>query len=92
MTVRDQLTFRASVLFAIAALLVLPNAPAAYAQPYESSEVWCKAYNSDATAIRRCIETEKRLRQEEELDEALKNTFPASDPVSIEQPLKQTIR
>jgi hypothetical protein len=29
---------------------------------------------------------EKRERQEEELDEALKNTFPASDPVSIEQP------
>jgi hypothetical protein len=29
---------------------------------------------------------EKRERQEEELDEALKNTFPASDPVSVEQP------
>jgi hypothetical protein len=28
----------------------------------------------------------KRLRQEEALDEALKNTFPASDPVSVEQP------
>jgi hypothetical protein len=27
-----------------------------------------------------------RQRQEEALDEALKNTFPASDPVSIEQP------
>jgi hypothetical protein len=27
-----------------------------------------------------------RLRQEEALDEALKNTFPASDPVSVEQP------
>jgi hypothetical protein len=25
-------------------------------------------------------------RQEEALDEALKNTFPASDPVSVEQP------
>ena len=33
----------------------------------------------------------EREHQEEELDEALKNTFPASDPVSIEQPLKQTI-
>jgi hypothetical protein len=30
--------------------------------------------------------SEKRRRQEEELDEALKNTFPASDPVSMEQP------
>ena len=27
-----------------------------------------------------------RERQEEALDEALKNTFPASDPISIEQP------
>ena len=33
----------------------------------------------------------EREHQEEELDEALKNTFPASDPVSIEQPVKQTI-
>ncbi len=29
---------------------------------------------------------DKRRRQEEALDEALKNTFPASDPVSAEQP------
>jgi hypothetical protein len=28
----------------------------------------------------------KRRRQEAALDEALKNTFPASDPVSVEQP------
>jgi hypothetical protein len=28
----------------------------------------------------------ERLRQEEALDEALENTFPASDPVSVEQP------
>jgi hypothetical protein len=28
----------------------------------------------------------RRQHQEEALDEALKNTFPASDPVSIEQP------
>ena len=28
----------------------------------------------------------ERLRQEEALDEALKNTFPAYDPVSVEQP------
>jgi hypothetical protein len=27
-----------------------------------------------------------RRRQEEALDEALENTFPASDPVSVEQP------
>jgi hypothetical protein len=27
-----------------------------------------------------------RARREEALDDALKNTFPASDPVSIEQP------
>ena len=29
---------------------------------------------------------DKRRRQEQALDEALKNTFPASDPVSIAQP------
>ncbi len=32
-------------------------------------------------------DSDKRRRQEEALDEALKNTFPASDPVSVEQPL-----
>jgi hypothetical protein len=31
-------------------------------------------------------DSDQRRRQEEELDEALKNTFPASDPVSMEQP------
>jgi len=32
-------------------------------------------------------EREKRCLREKALDEALKNTFPASDPVSIEQPV-----
>jgi hypothetical protein len=36
--------------------------------------------------MRREEEERKRLLQEEALDEALKNTFPASDPVSVEQP------
>jgi hypothetical protein len=32
-------------------------------------------------------DSDRRRRQREEaLDEALKNTFPASDPVSVEQP------
>ena len=31
-------------------------------------------------------DSDKRRHQEEALDEALKNTFPASDPVSVEQP------
>ena len=31
-------------------------------------------------------DSDKRKRQEEALDEALENTFPASDPVSVEQP------
>ena len=61
---RDRLTFRASVPFAIAILLVLPNPPAAYAQPDNSSAVWCKAYNSNPDAVRRCIEAEKRLLRE----------------------------
>jgi nicotinate phosphoribosyltransferase len=32
-------------------------------------------------------ERERRRRQEEALDEALKETFPASDPVALEQPV-----
>jgi len=28
----------------------------------------------------------ERIRREQALDEALENTFPASDPVSVEQP------
>jgi hypothetical protein len=31
-------------------------------------------------------ERERRRRQEEALDEALRDTFPASDPVAVEQP------
>jgi hypothetical protein len=31
-------------------------------------------------------ERRERMHQEEALDEALKNTFPASDPVSLTQP------
>jgi hypothetical protein len=40
----------------------------------------------DRECMRRKELERKRLRQEEALDEALKNTFPASDPVSVEQP------
>jgi hypothetical protein len=36
-------------------------------------------------------EGDKRRRQEEALDEALKNTFPASDPVSVEQPTRRSV-
>jgi len=32
------------------------------------------------------VASDKRRHQEEDLDDALKNTFPASDPVSVEQP------
>jgi len=32
-------------------------------------------------------DSDKHRRQEEALDEALENTFPASDPVSVEQPM-----
>jgi hypothetical protein len=34
----------------------------------------------------RILADQMRRHQEEALDDALKNTFPASDPVSIEQP------
>jgi hypothetical protein len=33
-------------------------------------------------------ERERRRRQEEALDEALMNTFPASDPIAVEQPAR----
>jgi hypothetical protein len=33
-------------------------------------------------------ERERRRRQEEALDDALMNTFPASDPVAVEQPAR----
>jgi hypothetical protein len=39
----------------------------------------CKPHQDDG-------DSDERSRQEEALDEALKNTFPASDPVSVEQP------
>lgn len=35
-------------------------------------------------------DSEKRRRLEEALDDALKNTFPASDPVSVEQLINLT--
>jgi hypothetical protein len=56
--VRDRFTFRASTVFAIAALVGLSNPPAGYSQP-DVSEVWCKTHNSDASAVSRCIEAEK---------------------------------
>ena len=33
-------------------------------------------------------ERERRRRQEEALDEALMDTFPASDPIAVEQPAR----
>ena len=44
-----------------------------------------KGYRSSINAPK-FAPSEKRNRQEEALDEALENTFPASDPVSVEQP------
>ena len=34
----------------------------------------------------------EHIRREKALDEALKNTFPASDPVSVEQPMVLTVK
>lgn len=44
--------------------------------------------NADPKRKTRQADCDKQARrhQEEALDDALKNTFPASDPVSIEQP------
>jgi hypothetical protein len=40
-----------------------------------------KPYDSDSAR-----DSRERTRQEDALDEALRDTFPASDPVSVEQP------
>jgi hypothetical protein len=45
-----------------------------------------KAHHDDRDRDERERDERERMRQEEALDEALKNTFPASDPVSAEQP------
>ena len=37
---------------------------------------------------REIIDEAERQRREKALDEAIENTFPASDPVSAEQPVK----
>jgi hypothetical protein len=34
----------------------------------------------------------EHIRREKALDEALKDTFPASDPVSVEQPMVPTVK
>ena len=41
----------------------------------------CKSHQDDG-------DSDKRSGQEDALDEALKDTFPASDPVSVEQPTR----
>ena len=41
-----------------------------------------KLHQDDST----CDDERERRHQEKALDEALKDTFPASDPVSVEQP------
>jgi hypothetical protein len=45
------------------------------------AEVKRKPYQDDSAR-----DTRERRHQEDALDEALKDTFPASDPVSVEQP------
>jgi hypothetical protein len=46
------------------------------------AEPKCKSHQDDDDRDKR-----ERKHQEKALDEALKNTFPASDPVSVEQPV-----
>jgi hypothetical protein len=44
-------------------------------------------HDADETVRSRRERKRKRKRHEKALDEALENTFPASDPVSVEQPV-----
>jgi hypothetical protein len=52
--------FSRSAIFAVAALLGQSSLPAG-SQPAEPTETWCRAHNFDPTAVRNCIEAEKRL-------------------------------
>jgi hypothetical protein len=53
--------FSRSAIFAVAALLGQSVSLPAGSQPAEPTEAWCKAHNSDPTAVSNCIEAEKRL-------------------------------
>jgi hypothetical protein len=48
---------------------------------YVPAEVTRKPHQDDSARDKR-----ERAHQENALDEALKDTFPASDPISVEQP------
>ena len=52
--------FSRATIFAVAALLGQSSLPAR-SQPAEPTEVWCRAHNSDPSAVSHCIEAEKRL-------------------------------
>jgi hypothetical protein len=45
-----------------------------------------KAEPKHKSKVRDDLQARERKHQEDALDDALKNTFPASDPVSAEQP------
>jgi transcriptional regulator of acetoin/glycerol metabolism len=63
-----------------------------FINPIEESWLRCWGRNAAPTSRRKPEKREhdrskrSRMQQEEALDDALKNTFPASDPFSIEQP------
>src|SRR5262249_39796658 len=52
--------FSRSAIFAVSALLGQSSLPAG-SQAAEPTEVWCRAHNSDPSAVSNCIDAEKRL-------------------------------
>ena len=52
--------FSRSAIFAVAALLGQSSLPAG-SQPAQPTEAWCRAHNSDPSAVSNCIEAEERL-------------------------------
>ena len=52
--------FSRSAIFVVAALLAQSSVPAG-SQPAEPTEDWCRAHNSDPSAVSNCIEAEKRM-------------------------------
>ena len=50
------------------------------------AELKRKPHQNDNDRDQNDNDRDKRQRQEKALDEALENIFPASDPVSVEQP------
>jgi hypothetical protein len=69
-----------------------PELSATSSEALSQTRIFMDSAAGKAAMMKKCVpllpdgDAGERKRQEKALDEALMNTFPASDPVSIEQP------